>query len=29
MGYFPPYSLSKNKIEVKLHLPNHATKSDF
>ena len=29
MGYFPPYSHSKNKIEVELHLPNHATKSDF
>ena len=29
MGYFPPYSHSKNKIEVELHLANHATKSDF
>ena len=29
MGYFPPDSHSKNKIEVELHLPNNATKSDF
>ena len=27
MGYFPPYSYSKNKIEVELDLSNYATKS--
>ena len=29
MSYFPPYSHSKNKIEVKLDLTNYATKSDL
>ena len=27
MSFLPPYSHSKNKIEVKLDLSNHATKS--
>ena len=29
MSYFPPYSHSKNKIEVKVDLTNYATKSDL
>ena len=29
MSYFPPYSHSKNKIEVKLDLTNYPTKSDL
>ena len=29
MSYFPPYSYSKNKIEVKLDFSNYATKSDL
>ena len=29
VSYFPPYSHSKNKIEVKLDLTNYPTKSDL
>ena len=29
MSYFPPYSYSKNKIEVELDFSNYATKSDL
>ena len=29
MSYFPPYSYSKNKIEVELDFSNCATKSDL
>ena len=29
MSYFPPYSYSKNKIEVELDFLNYATKSDL
>ena len=29
MSYFSPYSRSKNKIEVKLDLPNYAKKPDL
>ena len=29
MSYFPPYSHSRNKMEVKLDLSNYATKSDL
>ena len=29
MSYFAPSSFSKNKIEVKLDLPNYVTKSDL
>ena len=29
MSYFPPYSHSRNKMEVKLDWPNYGTKSDF
>ena len=29
MRYFPPYSPSKNKIEVELDLSNYATKSEL
>ena len=28
-NYFPPYSDSKNKIEVQLDLPNETTKANF
>ena len=29
MNYFPPYSHTKNKIEVELDLSNFATKTDL
>ena len=29
MSYFPPYSYSKNKVEVELDLPNYTTKYDL
>ena len=29
MSYFPPYSHSKNKIEVEINLSNFATKYDL
>ena len=29
MSFSPPYSHSKNKIEVELDLSNYATKSDL
>ena len=29
MSYFPPYSHSKNKLEVGLDLPNYATKFEL
>ena len=29
MNYCPPYSHSKNKIEVELGLPNYTIKSDL
>ena len=29
MSYFPPYSYSKNKIEIELALSNYPTQSDL
>ena len=29
MSYFPPYSYSKNKMELELDVSNYATKSDL